>query len=190
MGETFKEDKFPQKSWLKIASMFSYAAMHGFNHLPLKNKLYLGIMMKKHHVFYSDLVFYWNKYVGAWGGKAKIYKFKGYINNNVVVEREIGPSKEFDLDISLSKNELVNEDTYDSLRVRIRHIDEHHNVMQYSQRIVKLEAEGPIEIIGPSEQTLLGGQLGVYIRSKNKKGLGKLVIIMDDIRKEIEIPVK
>ena len=190
VGETFKEDKFPQKSWLKIASMFSYAAMHGFNHLPLKNKLYLGIMMKKHHVSYSDLVFYWNKYVGAWGGKAKIYKFKGYINNNVVVEREIGPSKEFDLDISLSKNELVNEDTYDSLRVRIRHIDEHHNVMQYSQRIVKLEAEGPIEIIGPSEQTLLGGQLGVYIRSKNKKGLGKLVIIMDDIRKEIEIPVK
>ena len=190
VGETFKEDKFPKKSWLKIASMFSYAAMHGFNHLPLKNKLYLGIMMKKHKVSYSDLVFYWNKYVGAWGGKAKIYNFRGYKNNQLVLTKEVGPSNTFDLDVSLSKNELINEETYDSLRVRIKHVDEHHNLMQYSQRIVRLKTEGPIEIIGPSEQTLLGGQLGVYIKSKPEKGHAKLIIQMDDIKKIIELEVK
>ena len=190
VGATFKEDKIPQKHWLKVASMFSYAAMHGFNHLPLKNKLYLGIMMKKYKISYSELVFYWNKYIGAWGGKAKIYTFKGYRNNQLVVTKEIGPSTKFDLDVSLSKTELVNQDTYDSLRIRIKHIDEHHNLMQYSQRIIKLETKGPIEVIGPKEQTLLGGQLGVYVKSINSKGTGKLTITMDDIKKEIEIPVK
>ena len=190
VGETFKEDKFPKKSWLKIASMFSYAAMHGFNHLPLKNKLYLGFMMTKHKVSYSDLVFYWNKYVGAWGGKAKIYKFKGFINDQQVIEKEVGPSNKFDLEVKVNKNELVNADTYDAMRVRIRHVDEHNNLMQYSQRIVEIKTEGPISLIGPDKQTLLGGQLGLYVRSKNEKGVGKLIIKMDDIEKEISIPVK
>ena len=190
VGETFKEDKFPKKSWLKIASMFSYAAMHGFNHLPLKNKLYLGLMMSRYKVPYSELVHYWNKYVGAWGGKAKIYTFKGYKDNQLVSTKEIGPSNESHLDVKLSKDELINADTYDSLRIRLRHVDEYNNVLQYSQRIVELSTSGPIEIIGPKLQTLLGGQLGVYIKSKNEKGIGKLVVKMDDIVKEITIPVK
>ena len=190
VGETFKEEKFPKKTWLKIASMFSYAAMHGFNHLPLKNKLYLGVMMAKYKVTYTELVGYWNKYVGAWGGKAKIYKFKGFIKDQAVAEKEIGPSTTFDLEVSMNKTELENEDTYDALRVKIRHIDEHHNLMQYSQRIVELKTEGPISIIGPDRQTLLGGQLGLYVRSKNEKGIGKLIIKMDDIEKVISIPVK
>ena len=136
------------------------------------------------------MVLYWNKYVGAWGGKAKIYKFKGFINNQKVVEKEIGPSNRFDLEVKSSKKELVNADTYDALRVRIRHVDEHNNLMQYSQRIVELKTEGPIQLIGPDKQTLLGGQLGVYVRSKNEKGTGKLIIKMDDIEKEISIQVK
>ena len=190
VGETFKEDKFPKRSWLKIASMFSYAAMHGFNHLPLKNKLYLGLMMSRYKVSYSELVHYWNKYVGAWGGKAKVYTFKGYINDKLVSIKEVGPSTKFDLDVSMSKNELVNEDTYDSLRLRVKHVDEHHNVLEYSSRIVNISTTGPIELIGPSQQVLLGGQLGIYIKSKLDKGVGIVKIQVDNLVKEIEIPVK
>ena len=62
--------------------------------------------------------------------------------------------------------------------------------MQYSQRIVEIKTEGPIELIGPNKQTLLGGQLGLYVRSKNEKGVGKLTIKMDNIEKSISIPVK
>ena len=189
VGETFKEDKFPKKSHLKIAHMFSYAAMHGFNHLPLKNKMYLGYMMMRYKVSYTDLVGYWNKYVGAWGGKAKTYKFKGYKNGQLVKEVEVGPSNEFDLKLTLSKNELINEDTYDSLRIRVEHVDEHGNLLQYSQRILNIEVNGPIELIGPSQQSLLGGQLGLFIKSKNEKGTGKVTIKMDNLIKTIEVPV-
>ena len=61
--------------------------------------------------------------------------------------------------------------------------------MYYSQRVVNIKTEGPIELIGPENQTLLGGQLSIYIRSKGK-GQGKVSLTMDDIRKEIAIEVR
>ena len=190
VGFTFKEDKFPIRSHLKIAKMFSYAAMHGFNHLPLKNKLYLGYMMMRYKISYTELVGYWNKYVGAWGGKAKTYKFKGYINDKVVSELSIGPSDSFDLLVNTNKEELVNEDTYDTLIIRVKHVDSHYRLMQYSDRIIDIKVEGPLELIGKPQQVLLGGQLSIYVKSKNEKGTGKVVIKMDDITKEITVPVK
>ena len=190
VGETFKEDKFPAKSYLKIAKMFSYAAMHGFNHLPVKNKLYLGYMMMRYKVSYSDLVGYWNKYVGAWGGKAKTYKYKGYINDKLVKEVEIGPSDEFDLEVTTNKEELINEDTYDTLIIKVRHVDSHHQLMEYSSHLVNIKVSGPLELIGENTQSLLGGQLSVYIKSKNEKGIGKVTLVMDEFTKEITIPVK
>ena len=190
VGETFKEDKFPKKNWLKMARMFSYAAMHGFNHLPLKTKLYLAYTMIRYKVSYTELVGYWNKYVGAWGGKAKVYQIKAYKDNALVLTKEVGPSNEFIYDISANKDVLVDEDSYDTCQIKIRHLDSHHSLMEYSSRIVNIEVSGPIRLIGPSSQVLLGGQLTIYIASLKEKGKGKVTIKIDDYIKEIELEVK
>ncbi|MBR4378386.1 MAG: glycoside hydrolase family 2 protein [Bacilli bacterium] len=190
VGETFKEEKFPKKSYPKIARTFSYAAMHGFNHLPLSTKIYLGWMMFRYKVSFTDLVGYWNKYVGSWGGMAKTYKFVGFKDGNKVKEVELGPSNEFDLEVIPNKTELANEDTYDTLKITLRHVDSHKSLMQYSQRIVEVETDGPIQLVGPKQQTLLGGQLTLYINSLNKAGNAKVTIKMDDIEKSIDIKVK
>lgn len=190
VGLTFKEKKFPEKHQRKIARMFSYAAMHGFNHLPLKVKLYLGYMMMNYKITYTELVGYWNEYVGSWGGYAKTYKIKGYKNDKVVKEIEVGPSNEFDLKLTVNKNELINEDTYDTLKVRVEHVDQHGSLMHYSQRILEVETKGPIELIGPKYQSLLGGQITLYIRSLKEKGTGTVTIKMDKMVKTISVPVK
>ena len=190
VGETFKEDKFPEKSYPNIARTFSYAAMHGFNHLPLSTKIYLGWMMFRYKVTFTDLVGYWNKYVGSWGGMAKTYKFIGFKDGQKVKEVELGPSNEFDLEVIPNKTELVNEDTYDTLKISLRHVDSHKSLMQYSQRIVEIETEGPITLVGPKSQTLLGGQLTLYINSQNKAGNASVKIKMDSIEKVIHIKVK
>ena len=190
VGETFKEDKFPKKSYPKIARTFSYAAMHGFNHLPLSTKIYLGWMMFRYKVTFTDLVGYWNKYVGSWGGMAKTYKFIGYKNGQKVKEVELGPSNEFDLEVTPNKTELVNGDTYDTLKITLRHVDSHKSLMQYSQRIVEIETNGPITLVGPKQQTLLGGQLTLYINSLNKSGNATVKIKVDNIEKVVEIKVK
>ena len=190
IGETFKEDRFPPKIHAKIARMLSYAAIHGFSHLPMNMTLYLGYCMLRYSMTYTDLVGYWNKYVGAWGGKAMTYTFKGYKDGKLVKEQELGPSHKFSLEVSLDKTELVNEDTYDTLQVHLAFVDEHKSIAEYANRIVKVETEGPIELVGQNEQTLLGGQLTLYIKSKEKAGRARLTLKLDDITKVIDIEVK
>lgn len=190
IGKTFNEPKFPKKSYGKIAKMFSYAAMYGFNHLPPKVTLYLAYMMFRYKIQYSDLVHYWNKYVGSWGGFAKTYTFKGYIDGKVVKTEVIGPSKSFDIVVEPSKTTLINEDTYDTLKIRVKHVDNNGTLLDYSSRIVNVETEGPIELIGEKSKVLLGGQTTVYIKSKNESGIGRITIKVDEFIKEIEVTVK
>lgn len=190
IGKTFNEERFPCKIHMKIAKMFSYAALHGFNSLPLKTKIYLAYCMVKYKMQYSDLVQYWNKYVGAWGGKAMTYTFKGYKDNRLVAESKLGPSTEFDLKAEVDKDILINEDTYDTAQIKLSHIDQFGSVMEYSNRIIKVKCEGPIKLVGPNEQALLGGQLTLYVNSINKNGPAKVTIEMDNITRVINLEVK
>ena len=190
VGETFKEERFPKKMWPKIAKMFTHAAIDGFNALSLKEKLYLLYTTKKYKVSYAQLVDYYNTYVGSWGGIAKTYTFKGYKNNQLVVTKKVGPSKKFDLSVSLSKEELMNEDTYDALRISLKHVDENGSLMQYSNRVISIEYSGPIKVLGENHQALLGGQLSLFVFSKKEEGIGKIKITMDGIVKEISINIK
>ena len=190
VGQTFKEERFAKKYWPRIAKMFTHAATQGFNALTLKEKLFLLFMMKKYKVQYSELVDLYNTYVGSWGGIAKTYTFKGYKNNQLVVTKKVGPSKQFDLEVKTNKTILENKDTYDALRISIRHIDENGSLMQYSNRVITIETEGPIRVLGDKHQALLGGQLSLFVFSEQAKGEGKIKISMDDITKEILIKVQ
>ena len=190
VGQTFKEERFNKKSWPKIAKMFTHAATQGFNALTLKEKLYLAYMMNKYKVSYAELVDLYNTYVGSWGGIAKTYTFKGYKNDKLVVTKKVGPSKKFDLEVIPNKTILENKETYDGLRITLRHIDENGSTMQYSNRIILVESEGPIRVLGDKHQCLIGGQLSLYVLSENKKGKAKIKVKMDDIEKEIDLEVK
>ena len=190
VGKTFKEKRFKEKSWPRIAKMFTHAATQGFNALTLKEKLYLAFMMSKYKVTYAELVDLYNTYVGSWGGIAKTYTFKGYKNDTLVVEKKVGPSKSFDLDVRASKDALENKETYDVLSIHVKHIDENGSLMQYSNRVIHIEASGPVKVLGDEYQSLLGGQLTLYVLSENKSGKAKIKISMDDISKEIDVEVK
>ena len=189
VGKTFQEERFKPKHWARMGKAFSYYAIHGFTKMKLKDSLFLARMMLKYHMKYDDLVYYWNKHVASWGGIAKKWTFKGYKNNKEVLIKEIGPSKVFDLKVETSRDYLEAKDTYDVLRIKLSHVDEYNSLMYYSQRIVNIKTEGPLELIGPENQALLGGQLSVFVRSKGK-GSAKVKFKMDDIEKEISLEVK
>ena len=188
VGKTFKEERFQEKHWAKMGKTFSYYAIHGFNKMKLMDSLFLARMMLKYKMNYSDLVYYWNKHVASWGGIAKKWTFKGFKDGKEVVSKEIGPSKVFDLKVETKRTTLESRDTYDVARVKVSHVDEYDSLMYYSQRIINIKAEGAIEVIGDENQTLLGGQLSIYVRSK-QKGHGKLTLNMDNIEKAIEFEV-
>ena len=188
VGKTFKEERFEEKHWARMGKTFSYYAIHGFNHMKLKDSLFLAKMMFKYKISYSDLVYYWNKHVASWGGIAKKWTFKGYKDNKVVIEKEIGPSKVFDLKVETKRTELEMRDTYDVAHIKVSHVDEYNSLMFYSNRVINIKASGAVELIGDENQALLGGQLSIYVKSK-ALGKGKVAIKMDSIVKEIEFDV-
>ena len=188
VGKTFKEERFEEKHWARMGKTFSYYAIHGFNHMKLKDSLFLAKMMFKYKISYSDLVYYWNKHVASWGGIAKKWTFKGYKDNKVVIEKEIGPSKVFDLKVETKRTELEMRDTYDVAHIKVSHVDEYNSLMFYSNRVINIKASGAVELIGDENQALLGGQLSIYVKSK-ALGKGKVTIKMDSIVKEIEFDV-
>ena len=188
VGKTFKEERFLEKHWARMGKTFSYYAIHGFNKMKFKDALFLGRMMLKYKISYSDLVYYWNKHVASWGGIAKKWTFKGFKDGKEVVSKEIGPSKVFDLKVETNRTQLEMRNTYDVVRVKVSHVDEYDSLMYYSQRVINIKTSGAIEAIGDENQTLLGGQLSIYVRSK-EKGQGKLTLKMDNIEKEIEFEV-
>ena len=190
VGDTLKETKLPKKSWRKVAKMLSHAALQGYGNLSKKELLYLYLMSKKYHYNHAELVELFNTYVGSWGGIAKVYTFKGYKNNQLVVTKEVGPSKSFDLKVDVSKTLLENKETYDACQIHLHHIDEHGSLMQYSNRVIGIETEGPIRILGGNHQALIGGQLTIYVLSENKPGQAKVTIKMDNLVKEILLQVK
>ena len=188
MGKTFKEERFLEKHWAKMGKTFSYYAIKGFKSMRIGDLLFLGRMMLKYHLKWDDLVFYWNKHVASWGGIAKKWTFKGYKDGKEVISKDIGPSKVFDLRVETNRTTLESRDTYDVARIKVSHVDEYDSLMYYSQRIISIKAEGAIELIGDENQTLLGGQLSIYVRSK-EKGQGKLTLKMDNIEKVVEFEV-
>ena len=189
VGKTFKEERFQEKHWARMGKTFSYYAIHGFDKMKLKDTLFLGRMMLKYHMNYSDLVYYWNKHVASWGGIAKKWTFKGFIKDKQVIEKEIGPSKVFDLKVETKTTTLQAEETYDVARIKVSHVDEYGSLMFYSQRIINIQTEGPIKLIGPENQTLLGGQLSIYIKSEGK-GTAKVKLKMDNLEKIISFEIK
>ena len=190
VGETFKDERFKQKDRIKLSKLLSYIAFHGYTKLNLRQKLSIGLLMVKYHLSYSELVDLYNTHIAAWGGKAKTYKFVAYKDDKPMLEKTLGPSKDYHLSLKTSKNTLINEDTYDVSRVVIRYVDDYDNLLNYANKPIILKTTGPIEIIGPKVVSLLGGQISIYVRSLNKKGKATLLVECEDKCESLTLEVK
>ena len=189
LGATFKDERFTEKERIQIAKAFSYAGIYGFSHVTLKHKLLLAKILTKYHLKWDDVIDIWNTHIATWGGYAKTFTFKGIKDGQEVISRRIAPSLEFHYEYLLDRNELKEEDTYDVLPIVIKFVDNDGNIMPYANKAIKVTAEGHVSILGPELQTLVGGQITIYVRS-HKKGKGKVIISNEIETKEIELVVR
>ena len=132
----------------------------------------------------------YNTYIASWGGKAITYTFKAIKDEKVIKEVTLGPSLNFDLKVNVNKKELVNEDTYDVCKISLKYVDQYDNLMNYANKAISIDVEGPVTLLSPKIESLLGGQLSIYVKSKNEKGKAKITITCEDIVKEIILEVK
>ena len=190
IGASFSETQFKTRDAERIKDALSYVALHGLNKLPFKHKIRVGLVMFKHKMSYDDLVDLWNKYVGMWGNKLMVFKFKAYKDGKLMASKMFGQSTEFSLKAKVNKNALFNDSTYDVARVEIGLYDQYETLCNYSDLPLTLKAKGPIQVIGPSVVPLYGGRVSVYVRSLKGRGKATLEIEGGEYQSKVEFIVK
>nr|MCR5505804.1 glycoside hydrolase family 2 protein [Bacilli bacterium] len=188
LGESFKDGDFTKKERRAITEVMSHGGIYGFGHLKMSHVLKAGKIVLKYHLTWDYLVDIWNKHIATWGGYAKTFTFVGIKDNKEMIKKTIAPSLEFHMNYEYDRDTLKEEDSYDVLPIKVSFVDKDNNVMPYANKPIKVEVEGNISLLGPSLQTLLGGQITLYIRSHGK-GKGKVIITSEIEQKEIELQV-
>ncbi len=186
IGKTMEEiEGFSHQKAEDIKKILLAANKYGLANLPFDIKLLAAKCILFRGMKMDDAVELYNKYISNWGGAVTTYKFQAMKNGKVVKEVVRKPVTKIDLDINVSHTELVEENTYDVASIQIKAIDDNGNVLPYYQEAVRLEAEGPIEIIGPKYVTLRGGMAGTYVKTLGTSGKASLKIITDNINEKV-----
>ena len=114
--------------------------------------------------------------VNDWGGQSVVWRFDAVTDGKVVSSVTRSPSAELHIETDLSCIALTEGDKYDASAVRIQIKDKNGCTASYAQIPLKIEAEGPVRLLGPDIVTAEGGMTGVYIGTTGEKGAGSVKI--------------
>jgi beta-galactosidase len=171
-----KEEGFSHGKAEDVKKILLACNKFGIAHLPFKIKMLAAKCILFRGLNISDAFTLYNKYIGNWGGTYTTYKFEAIKAGQVVKSQIRKAVTKVYLDVKVSHTELKEENTYDVSSIQIKAVDDNNVVLSFYQDPVFLEAEGPIEIIGPNYVSLRGGMGGTYIKTTGKKGIAKLRI--------------
>ena len=171
----------PEKKAKEIKDLLNEVAKNGMYRMSLRFMAKAGLVAAKYRMKLSDAVSLYNRYIGNWGGKVCSYKFEAVKGEDVVREIIIQPFKRIHLEASPNTHFLHEGRTYDVALVRLRAVDENRRTLSFCNDPVSFSVQGPIEIIGPSTDSLSGGMGGVYVRST---GIGHATLTITDFTGE------
>ena len=123
----------------------------------------------RHAPFVADL----GRAVSNWGD----LRIEGYIQGKLVISKTLsgrGIDQKFTL---LPDDTTLNADGADTTRVVLRVTDEFGAIKPFADDSIRLEIEGPAEIIGDNPFSLVGGTGAVWIRAKEQPGAVRLTAI-------------
>jgi beta-galactosidase len=123
------------------------------------------------HLRYAPYVFdFGNALDDGWGDG----RVEGYIQGKqVIVKNYSGKGLDQKFVLVPDDTRLI-ADGADTTRVVLRVTDEFGNVRQFANEAIKLELEGPAEIIGDNPFVLVGGTGAVWVRAKEESGTVRL----------------
>jgi beta-galactosidase len=82
-------------------------------------------------------------------------------------------------------------DGADSTRIVLRVTDEFGRIRPFANDSIKLELEGPAELIGDNPFSLIGGTGAVWVRAKQQRGTGTLAAIHPQLgRRQVEFEIQ
>ena len=172
--------------------ILNYSAIYGFSSLPADIKAKAAKAMLLYRLSFEDAYRLYGKYIGSWGGESVNYRFEAYKDGKLVKTVNHGAVNGLHIEYDLSSSVLTERSSYDAAAVRVRMCGQNSEQLYFYNGSIKLETEGPIEIIGPNILQLRGGSGGTYVRSLGSPGKAALILKSDeaeDVRIELKVVI-
>ena len=164
-----QSNEFKPRDARRITDLLISYNLNGFA-MPFKDKMkYLGLTLRK-VVDFPKLMVLFENYIAMQQAGPTVFKFEGYIDDELVITNKRGQSKASQLTAKQNTSELVHGDTYDVARIIVDLQDEHQNTCTYSNLSVNVTTSSHLELIGPSSLSLTGGSTGIYVKTNGKEG--------------------
>ncbi len=125
------------------------------------------------HLKYAPFVFELGELFHKWGD----LRIEGYIQGKLAITKRLsgrGVDTKF---LLLPDDTELMADGADSTRVVLRVTDEFGNIQPFANDAIKLQLEGPAEIIGDNPFSLVGGTGAIWIRAQQTAGTVRLKAI-------------
>ncbi len=171
-------ESYPKKVADMIKTVMLAYVKHGMRLTP-KAKINIVKLGLVHGVKVKDLMGLFGKYIGDWGTKGSRYRFEGYKDDEKVIEVVRGSSNQAKFVALPDATLLVHGDTYDATRILVRMIDEFGNDLPYATASFNITVSEQFEVIGPNVQSLIGGSIGVYVKTTGVRGSGTIQLTPD-----------
>lgn len=192
IGDRFKDSRFSktESNWVKSA--LNSASFYGFNKLPLKDKIHVGLLIGKYHLSFSDLSDLYSKYIGGWGDINRKFIIRGYKEKKEVDSTCFSCFSSYEYSFRTNKYILRNEDTYDTGIVYIDKLDQNGHVLRYDFSPISIKTKGPIRLLGPNVINLESGVSAVYVASTLVKKQEEALVILEGEfgKKEVKFIVR
>ena len=123
------------------------------------------------HLHYAPFTFdFGDELYDLWGD----LRVEGYMQGKLAItKRYSGAGVDRKFALAADDTRLI-ADGADTTRVVLRVTDEHGNVRPFANDAIRLELEGPAEIIGDNPCVLMGGRCAVWIRAGEQTGVVRL----------------
>jgi len=122
------------------------------------------------HLRYAPFTVELGGVVRDWGD----LRIEGYIQGKQVIAKTLsgkGVDQKFQL---LPDDTRLNADGADTTRIVLRVTDEFGAIRPFANDAIKLELEGPAELIGDNPFALVGGTGAIWVRAKEQSGTARL----------------
>ncbi len=179
-----KQEGFSSDDGEIIKGLIHQIVSQGFDSLKFTQKAKMLSLLKKYNMKVEDgsrlFATYFQMY--GYGDQPDYYRFVGYLKEQPVIEQKVGIAHNFTYRFNISQADLVEEGTYDVMKIDIAKVDQYGNVLFYANDVIKVATVGAIGIIGPTSIALSGGVASFYVKSHGLKSNDCLIkITVNDI---------
>ncbi|MFA5274119.1 MAG: glycoside hydrolase family 2 TIM barrel-domain containing protein [Candidatus Izemoplasmatales bacterium] len=149
-------------------------------HMPIGEKIRIAWLMLFKGFTFDKAFHLIGRYIINWGKDLATYTIQGYRENQPVITKLIGRSGTRILKAFADDSVIAPKGTYEVTRIVIQLEDGLGNICRNAHDVINVTCENGLAVIGPNPVALVGGSIGVYLRTTGKKGRVSAIVTSGD----------